>query len=72
MRFRIKQKVFLRSDTNEIGDVIITKISRPILQMKLLFFWITIKEFLQYHREDAEEACKQVWTNLTGIAWEKE
>jgi hypothetical protein len=40
--------------------------------MKLFFFWITIKEFLQYHREDAEEACKQVWTNLTGIAWEKE
>lgn len=72
MRFRIKQKVFLRSDVNEIGDVIITKISRPILQMRLFFFWITIKEFLQYHGEDAEEACKQVWTNLTGIAWEKE
>ena len=72
MRFRIKQRIFLRSDVDEIGDVYVTRITRPILQMRILFFWITIKEFLQYHKEDAEEACKQVWTNLTGLAWEKE
>lgn len=63
-KFRIRHKVFFRDDTTEEGYPILTKVVRPVIQMKVGFFWVDIKPFLYYTKSEAEEACQTMYQQL--------
>lgn len=64
-KFRIKNKVYFRDDTTPEGYPIITRIVRPEIQMKILFFWVRVKTFLYYTSTEAKEACNKMFNQLT-------
>lgn len=63
-KFRIKKKVFFRDDTKDEFTPIITRVVRPIIQMKVLFFWVTVKEYLYYTVAEADSKCDEMYHKL--------
>lgn len=61
MKFRIIRKAFYFSSAS--GDAL-EKYIRPVLQMKILFFWITIKEFLYEDKLKANKNANRVYNIL--------
>lgn len=62
---RIKNKVFYIDNSEEDYEQIINKVIRPIVQIKILFFWITIKEFTWYSKHVAESQARKFYNCLT-------
>lgn len=63
-KIRIIYKTFYRDDTTTETIPVITKVIRPIIQVKFLWFWITIKEFLHYNKDIAEEQAAKLYNCL--------
>lgn len=61
MKFRIKRKSFYFSSAS--SDVLEEYI-RPVLQIKILFFWITIKKFLYEDKLKANKHASRVYNIL--------
>ena len=68
-KFRITHKTFYRDDTTTEDYPVITKVERPVVQVKILWFWFTIKEFVHYFRIDAEEQAKKLYECLTNKSY---
>lgn len=61
MKFRLINKTFYLSSSK---DDSLTKYIRPVLQVRLLFFWITLKEFLYEDSYKANRDAKKMLNTL--------
>lgn len=62
-RYRIKQTkhyVFVSHG----GSDYVYKVTRPVVQMRVLFFWITIKKFITNNSKLAQQCAEQLLSLL--------
>lgn len=61
---RIKYRyVYIPESDDEDG--VLLKLYRPVVQIKILFFWITLKEFNWYNKHVAESQARKFYNCLT-------
>lgn len=61
MKFRLINKTFYLSNPKDDN---LTKYIRPVLQVRLLFFWITLKKFLYEDSYKANRDAKKMLNTL--------
>lgn len=59
MNVRIINKELIRDEFSRL-----VKITRPIVQIKKAGVWVTVKEFFNYFKEEAESEAKQLYESL--------
>ena len=59
MNVRIINKEIIKDDFSKL-----IKITRPIVQIKKFGVWVTVKEFLNYFKDEAERDAKKFYESL--------
>ena len=59
MNVRIINKELIRDEFLRL-----IKITRPVVQIKKSGVWVTVKEFLNYFKEEAEEEAQKLYNSL--------
>ena len=59
MNVRIINKELIKDEFSRL-----VKITRPIVQIKKSGVWVTVKEFLNYFKEEAKEEAKKLYNSL--------
>lgn len=59
MNVRIINKELIRDEFSRL-----VKITRPIVQIKKAEVWVTVKEFFNYFKDEAESEAKKLYESL--------
>ena len=59
MNVRIINKEIIKDDFSKL-----IKITRPVVQIKKSGVWVTVKEFLNYFKDEAERDAKKFYESL--------
>lgn len=59
MNVRIINREIIKDDFSKL-----IKITRPVVQIKKSGVWVTVKEFLNYFKEEAERDAKRLYESL--------
>ena len=59
MNVRIINKEIIKDDFSKL-----IKITRPVVQIKKSEVWVTVKEFLNYFKDEAERDAKKFYESL--------
>lgn len=59
MNVRIINKELIKDEFSRL-----IKITRPVVQIKKSGVWVTVKEFLNYFKEEAEEEAQKLYNSL--------
>ena len=60
MNVRIINKELIRDDFSKLIRII-----RPVVQIKKFGVWVTVKEFFNYFKDEAEYEARKLYESLT-------
>ena len=55
----IRRKIFRDESFGRVVEML-----RPVVQVKISGVWVTVKEFLNYFKDEAEEEAKKLYNRL--------